>query len=158
MTTTAHPSIRSIWLARGLTALLSALAVGSVVFWVLQITAMPQTGSDVRWVGQPPAQAEASRWIRALGQPSVAPAAAAVEIPLTLVAVIAQAGQGGRGGAALIAAAGQKAQTFQVADEVQPGRFLLEVGLRSARLGPSPRGPVTETLELAVPALPSASP
>ncbi|MEY2622382.1 MAG: hypothetical protein RIT26_2202 [Pseudomonadota bacterium] len=145
-------SNRWLWIQRGLTALAAALAAASVVFWVLQILALPTPTREVRWVDTAPAQ-QAYPLSQALGANKAASVEVAPDPGLTLLAVIAQAGHRG---AALIAAAGQKPQTHQVGDEVQAGRFLVEVGLRSAGLGPTAQGPVTEVLTIPVPALPSA--
>ena len=150
------PSVNapSIWIQGLITALLSALAVGGAMFWGLQITSMPQAGGDVRWVELPAQPAQAASWTRILGAGTAEKNLPEVPANLALVAVIAR---GDGGGTALLAAAGQKAQAYQIGDEVQPGRYLLQVGLRSASLGASPKGPATEVLELAVPTLPSTT-
>ena len=67
-----------------------------------------------------------------------------------LVAVV----NAGQGGVALMAIEGQKAQPYRVGDSVQSGQYLVGLGLRSAQLGPTPKGPATETLTIPVPALP----
>jgi hypothetical protein len=144
-------SNRWVWAQRGLTALAAALAAASVVFWVLQVLALPTPTRDVRWVDAPPSQ-QTSSWSQALVGPKAAKPEVQPDPDLALVAVIAQ---GGRSGAALIAATGEKAQVHQVGEEVRAGRFLVEVGLRSAGLGPTAKGPVTEELKILVPALPT---
>jgi hypothetical protein len=58
---------------------------------------------------------------------------------------------------ALIALDDRKAEAYAVGTPVQAGRYVVRLGLRSAELGPSPQGPVTETLTLPVPQLPTES-
>ncbi|MDI9331629.1 MAG: type II secretion system protein N [Alphaproteobacteria bacterium] len=141
------------WPQRLVTLLLAGLAVGSVVFWGLQISAMP-SAEEVRWVEQTKGDAPQA-WQRALGgtqAQATAPAPVAGS-PLTLVAVLAR---GSQGGMAVIASSGQRGESYRVGDEVQPALVLLEVGLRSVRLGPAVGGPATQVLELAVPVMPVA--
>ena len=152
MTPPSHKPL--IWAHGLVTALMAALALGGIAYWVLQLSAMPQAGHDARWVDLPQSQSTLAPWGRVLGVSDQRTAAPEQAANLSLVAVISA----GQGGMAVIAATGQKAQTYQVGDEVQPGRFLVQVGLRSASLGPSAQGPAQEVLELTVPALPTAVP
>jgi hypothetical protein len=136
------------------TAALLALAVVSLVFWVLRAGSMTRAETGLRFVATPATPASPERWGRALGATPAATSPAAPAAPSALVlAGVISAGQ--RNGMALIAVDGQKAQAFEPGQEVQPGRYLVGVGPRVARIGTGPQGPVTETLEMTPPALPS---
>jgi hypothetical protein len=141
-----------IWIQRFLTALLTAGAVGSVVFWVLRTASLPRASLGLQFTPEsaPPSAVDAGL-VRALGGAPVKGEATPVAVTMTLVAVLG----GGRSGAALIAINGESARRFWVGDEVQPGRYLLGLGTRTAQLGASAQGPVTEILTISVPELPS---
>ena len=135
---------------------LAALAVGSAVFWVLQISALPRVVSELRFApevdAKPASQpAELAQALGAVATPSAAPVAED-SAALKLVAVVGA----GRQGTALIAFRDQKAQPYDVGTEVRPGLFLVRLGLRSAELGSAPQGATTLTLTLSVPELPKA--
>lgn len=139
------------WIQRGVTAALAGLALGGVVFWVAQSLALGRS-EEVRFVADPDAGAHRARLAQALGgQTAPSQAAEQTRSALTLVAVIAR---GQRAGSAMISVNGQKAQAYQPGDEVQPGRYVLELGPRQVGLGPGPQGPVVEVIELKVPKLP----
>ena len=151
----AHTPVRtppSIWFQRGLTAALAALALGGVAFWVAQILALGRADPHVRFTAQAEPVLAPEALSRALGHDGAATVAASpVQSVFTLVAVIAR---GTREGQAMIAINGQKAQAYQPGDEVQAGRYVVELGPRQVGLGASPQGPVLEVLELKVPRLP----
>lgn len=142
----------SNWTQRGVSLALIALAVGSVMFWAMQVVGISNWVPDLRFAPSNPQPSVAADLglARALGGGASAnPKAASVN--LALVAVVNQNGQG----VALIAADGQKAQAYQLGDQVQPGRYLIQLGLRSAQLGPDPKGAATEVLNIKVPQLPT---
>jgi hypothetical protein len=140
------------WIQRGLTAVLAGLALGGAVYWVMQILALGRVDPHVRFVAQPEPEVAQAHWSRLLGaggSPTVA--AEPAQSALTLVAVIARGTQAGR---AIISINGQKAQVYRPGDEVQNGRYVVELGPRQVGLGASPQGPVIEVLTLKVPRLP----
>ena len=138
---------------RGVTAALAGLALGGVVFWVMQILALGRTDAVVRFVAEPERGTERTALGSLLGaQAKPSTTAEQPQSALTLVAVIAR---GLHAGSAMISVNGQKAQAYQPGDEVQPGRYVLELGPRQVGLGPSLQGPVAEVLELKVPKLPN---
>lgn len=153
MTNTRFRSPDPIWAQRVVTTVLAGLAVGGVVFWFTQILGLSQSDPNLRFLPEARPTASGAGLGRALGAQAVAPATAAPKTTLKLVAVIAR---GTHAGSAMIAIDGQKAEPYQPGDEVQPGRFVVELGLRHVGLGPSPQGPVSETLELVVPQLPTS--
>ena len=137
---------------RGVTAALAGLALGGVVFWVMQILALGRADPHVRFVAEPVAAGEPAPLARILGGDGVpAVASGSPSSTLTLVAVIARVTQAG---SAMISIDGQKAQPYRPGEEVQAGRHVLELGPRSVALGPTPQGPVVEVLELKIPRLP----
>ena len=139
-----------------LTLLLTAFAVASAVFWVLQVMALPRFVPDLRFASEAHVQpgSQAAGLARALGDVANQAPAPVVEdsTALKLVAVVGA----GRQGTALIAFRDQKAQPYDVGTEVRPGLFLVRLGLRSAELGSAPQGATTLTLTLSVPELPKA--
>ena len=138
---------------RMITLGLVALAVGSLADWALRLGSMPTTEAGLRFVSIHAPEAAPQDLARALGaaRSEATPSVAAPRSSLTLAGVIAT---GANAGMALIAVDGQKAQTFELGQEVQPGVYLIGVGPRLARLGATPQGPVTEVLEIVPPTLP----
>ncbi len=152
MRNTPLPTSAATWIQRGVTAALAGLALGGVVFWGAQMLALGRS-DEVRFVAEPNGAVAQAQLGQALGAQAVP--AQATEQPksaLTLVAVIAR---GQRSGSAMISVNGQKAQAYQPGDEVQAGRYVIELGPRRVGLGLSPQGPVVEVLELKVPKLPT---
>ena len=140
------------WAQRVTTAVLAGLALGGAVFWVMQVLALGRADPHVRFVAEPVPAGEPAPLARILGGDGVpAVASGSPRSTLTLVAVIAR---GTQAGSAMISIDGQKAQPFRPGEEVQAGRYVLELGPRSVALGPAPQGPVVEVLELKVPRLP----
>ncbi len=141
--------------ARASALVLVALAVGSLVFWGLRLGSMPQSVPELRFVSTPALAGLTpdglGRALGAVATPDAAPTVPAARSSLTLAGVMAR-GQGR--GAALISVDGQKAQVFETGQAVQAGLYVLAVEPRVVRLGASPQGPVTDTLELVPPALP----
>ncbi len=151
--TNTHPSTpAATWIRRAITALLAGLAFGGAVFWVMQILALGHPDPRVRFVTEPEPVGDVAPLGRLLGAQG-APMGAPGQAPpaLTLVAVIAP---GTQAGSAMISVDGQKSQAYRPGDEVQAGRYLIELGPRSVGLGPAPQGPVVEVLSLKVPRLP----
>ena len=154
------------WLQPGLTTLLVALALGSILFWLMQISSVSQAAPELRLVDTPVPSPVAAALGRALGADAgvsgsttntststntrTNPGSSA----LVLAAVIAG---GSNQGEALISVNGQKAQFFRTGDPVQPGLYLVQVGLRSASLSATPQGNPTWVLSIAAPVLPAAS-
>ncbi len=140
-------------LARGTALALLALTVGSLVFWSLRLGSMPQSVPDLRFVTTTAEGWNPDGLRRALGGVDSLPSTPApvVRSTLKLAGVMAR-GQGQ--GTALISVDGQKAQAFETGQAVQAGVYLMAVEPRGVRLGTSPQGPVTDTLELLPPALP----
>jgi hypothetical protein len=157
MANSLAPTTSLTWAQRWVTVILIALTAGGCVFWVLQVTGMPNVVSDLKFATNGLAESgqDGGGLARALGASprsnlDSAPQAAA-KSSLVLVAVV----NADRGGVALIALEGQKAQPYRVGDSVQAGQYLVGLGLRSAQLGPAPKGPATETLIIPVPEIPN---
>jgi hypothetical protein len=117
----------------------------------MQIMSVSHFVPDMRFTsGSPESLASADNDLaRDLGGGS---SALANQAPTTL-ALVAVVNRNGAG-TALIAIEGQKAQAYLPGDQVQPGRYLIKLGLRSAELGPNPQGVATEILSIPVPELP----
>jgi general secretion pathway protein C len=117
----------------------------------MQIMGVSHFVPDMRFTrGAPePLSSADNALVRALGG---GPSSLTTRAPATL-ALVAVVNRNGAG-AALIAIDGQKAQIYQPGDPVQPGRYLIKLGLRSAELGPTPQGAATEVLNISVPELP----
>jgi general secretion pathway protein C len=141
----------STWIHRTVTLGLMALAVGGGVFWAMQIMGISHFVPDMRFTGAStePAALPDHDLARALGGGATASTTQA-PASLVLVAVVNRNGAG----AALIAIDGQKAQAYRPGDQVQAGRYLIRLGLRSAELGSNPNGAATEVLSIKVPELP----
>ena len=156
MANSLAPSTSWTWAPRWVTVLLVALTAGGLVFWVLQITGMPHVEPDLKFAhnGGVESGRDGSGLARALGanpkraEQSASPSS--TKSPVLLVAEV----NAGQGRVALMDIEGQKAQPYRVGDSVQSGQYLVGLGLRSAQLGPKPKGPATETLTIPVPALP----
>jgi hypothetical protein len=142
----------SLWVQRGVTAALAGLALGGGVFWVAQILSLGSVDASVRFVAEPPQTSQSVPLGRILGARETAAQANVPKSTLSLVAVIAS---GTQSGSAMISINGQKALAYAPGEEVQAGRHVVELGLRRVGLGPDPKGPVTEVLELKVPRLPT---
>jgi general secretion pathway protein C len=140
------------WTHRTVTLGLIALAVGGGVFWVMQIMGVSHFVPNMRFTQNKPESFSSAEHAlaQALGGGS---SALANQAPATL-ALVAVVNRNGAG-AALIAIEGQKAQAYLPGDQVQPGRYLIKLGLRSAELGPHPQGVATEMLSIPVPELPA---
>jgi hypothetical protein len=139
------------WGHRAVTLGLLALAAGGAMFWVMQIAGVSHFVADMRFTtGTPNAISTPDDGLaKALGG-GASPSPTQASSTLALIAVVNRNGTG----TALIAIDGQKAQAYQPGDQVQPGRFLIRLGLRSAELGANPKGPATEVLNIKVPELP----
>lgn len=143
---------RSNWGTRLGTWVVWALAGSSLVYWGLRLSAQPQ-GLAVPPVGAPAAStADAQAMARALGVLGTAagPAATAPSAPVSsrfaLLGVLS--GRQSGGGAALIAVDGQPPKPVRVGQPVDGALWLVALGPREARLGPSAEGPATVTLEV----------
>jgi hypothetical protein len=147
-----HP-LDFTWTRRAVTLGLIASMVGGVVFWIMQIMGVSHQVPDLRFTrdsSETFSAVDPSTLAKALGGGAIV-ATQQAPASLSLVAVVNRQGSG----AALISIDGQKAQAFQPGDQVQPGRYLIQLGLRSAELGPSPQGAPTEQLSISVPKLPT---
>jgi general secretion pathway protein C len=141
-----------------LAAALFWLGVGlSAGYWVLQAwgrtPVVPVAGAPL--LGSEPDSALVARALGVQGPVSVvSEAAAAPASRYSLLGVVAS-GDSSRQGAALIAVDDQPARPYRVGAVLEGGLVLQSVGRATARLGPSVSGPAT--VELALPALPSAN-
>lgn len=147
----ADPFPHQRWSVRLSTLALWALALASVVYWGLRLSAAP-AGLPVPAVAPAPPAPDADALARLLGAlPSQAAAAAAPAAagPGRLVLLGVLAGQRSGGGAALIAVDGQPAKPFRVGAVVVDGELVLQsLGPRQARLGASRSSATSLTLEL----------
>lgn len=147
----ADPFPHQRWSLRLATLALWALALASTVYWGLRLSAAP-AGLAVAAVAPAPPAPDAQALARLLGAlpaPAAAAAQQAAPGPGRLVLLGVLAGQHSGGGAALIAVDGQPAKPFRVGAVVVDGELVLQsLGRREARLGASPGGPATVTLEL----------
>lgn len=150
-TRVAHPAAPVVvtgllWLAAGL----------SIGYWVLQSVGR-EPWEPVPALATTLPQADVATVARALGATAAATESAAVPPPQVryqLWGMVAQPALGG--GAALIAVGNEPPRPIQVGDAVGEGLVLQSVTDGIARLGPSRHGPAT--MELALPAAPTANP
>ena len=150
MPTLADPFPHQRWSVRLATLALWALALASTVYWGLRLSAAPASLAVAAVAPAPPAP-DAQALARLLGAvpATVAAASQAAPGPGRLVLLGVLAGQHSGAGAALIAVDGQPARPFRVGAVVVEGELVLQsLGRREARLGASPGGPATLTLEL----------
>ncbi|MEN9539021.1 MAG: hypothetical protein RLZZ126_1256 [Pseudomonadota bacterium] len=147
----------SQWAPRLWAFVLSALATGSVVFWVLQwppsAAGLPASG---RVAGHTSIAANPQAVARLLGagtSPQAAPVSGAkVPLPASLLAtrmtLKGVVGTPGQAGLALIAIDGKPARSFAVGSRVEGELFLQSVSKTQAMLGAGPDSPALVTLEL----------
>ncbi len=144
----SFPSTRAAnpWPVRLVTVLVWALAALSVAFWALRLGGPGNEGASAPVAKAALAQADATAVGRLLGatvQVAAAPVVANNRYVLTGVVADRR-----RGGAALIAVAGQPPKPFRVGAEIEPGVRLTSVGARKAVLAASPDADPLATLEL----------
>lgn len=135
------------WLVRLLTLLVWGLAAASVAFWALRLLGPAGGSAPVPVAGAALSQADASAIARVLGATTTVVASPATQTPgrYVLTGVVADRR---KGGAALIAIAGQPPKPFRVGAEIEPGVLLASVGPRRAVLAPGLDAEPLATLEL----------
>ncbi|MBX9937184.1 MAG: general secretion pathway protein C [Burkholderiaceae bacterium] len=140
------------WGVRLATLALWAAAAASAAYWGLRLSA-PLGGMVPAVAVAAPVAPDVAAISRLLGS-AAAPTGAekppatepATKAPLTLLGVLA--GQRSSLGAALIAVGGQPAKPFRVGAQVADGLVLQALEPRQARLGATPNGPATLTLDM----------
>jgi len=155
MASTLRGGLQPTWSVRGITFGVWLLAVGSAVYWVLQVAATPAGAPMAPPVLRSPPPPDVAAVARLLGgdPASSAPQAGA---PPTLASRFVLQGivaSPSGGGAALIAVDGRPPRPFRVGTAVAEGLVLQSLQGRQAVLGEQRGGPPTLTLEL--PARPS---
>ena len=144
-------SSTSRWRVRLATLVLWMAAAGVLAYWALKLGA----GGDAALAPVPAPSAmvvEPAAMARALGVDANPVAAQAVPAAPSRYALLGvYAGRDSGGGAAVIAVGGQPAKAYKVGAQVDEGLVLQSLSAREARLGASPGGPASMTLNLVVP-------
>ncbi|MFT3719450.1 type II secretion system protein N [Pseudorhodoferax sp.] len=135
------------WAVRLTTFAVWALALASAAYWGLRLLGPAGPSTAVPVARTAPAQADVAAVARALGA-SAQLAAAPVAVAGNRYVLTGVVADRRRGGAALIAVAGQPPRPFRVGAEIEPGVLLASVEARKAVLAPGPDAPPVATLEL----------
>jgi len=137
-----------LWAPRLATLALWALAGGAALYWALALSARPEAPVPAALAPAPQADAQAVARLLGAGAPAVVAQTAAPAAPSRFVLQGVLAGTTSGHGAALVSVDGQPPKPFRVGATVAPGLVLQSLSRREARLGPSPDGAATVTLQM----------